>query len=330
MDAVRGTPAVQGQRLLFMAGAGRSGSTLMERVVGRLPGVVVLGEARYVWDRGVLANQRCGCGEDFADCPFWAQVGEQAFGGWSRETARDMVAWRQRRDRARRIPDLMWERRSPGSIPGAEDYALAYEQLYRAAADVAGVPWVTDSSKHVSMPYVLGLSSGLDLRVLQLVRDPRGVAYSWGKAVVRPEITDEVALMPQYRPSEVARTWVIHNAALAPLRALAVPILRVRYEDFVAAPLRVLRRVAAFMDLSVPSDLEAQLRGGGIELARDHSVAGNPMRFRSGRVALRSDDQWIGALPARDRRMITAMTTPLLQRYGYPSAVPGRETSDPA
>lgn len=313
-----------------MAGAGRSGSTLLERVVGRLQGVAILGETRYVWDRGVLADQRCGCGAAFRDCAFWAQVGERAFGGWSEDTAREMVAWRERNDRARRIPDLIRENRSPGRLAGADEYAATYARLYRAAAEISGASWVTDSSKHVSMPYAVGMSADVDLRVLQLVRDPRGVAFSWSKSVVRPEITDEVALMPQYRSAEVARTWVVHNAALAPVGPLGIPRIRIRYEDFVADPAVTVSAIADFLGLPMPPELTAELDQGLVELTPDHCVAGNPMRFRNGRLVLRSDDEWTRELPARDRRLIALLATPLLQRYGYGFRAGGRSAGPTA
>jgi hypothetical protein len=42
------------------------------------------------------------------------------------------------------------------------------------------------------------------------------------------------------------------------------------------------------------------------------------MRFTVGRVALRRDDAWRHALRAGHRRLVMALTAPLLGRYGYP------------
>ena len=53
------------------------------------------------------------------------------------------------------------------------------------------------------------------------------------------------------------------------------------------------------------------------ELEADHSVAGNPMRFETGTLHLRRDDAWRRQLADRDRRVVTALTAPLLARYGY-------------
>jgi hypothetical protein len=41
------------------------------------------------------------------------------------------------------------------------------------------------------------------------------------------------------------------------------------------------------------------------------------MRFATGRIPIRMDDRWRAALPAAQRRRVTALTLPLLVRYGY-------------
>jgi hypothetical protein len=66
-------------KVLYIAGVGRSGSTLLERVLGAMPGAVNGGELNAIFSRVAAQNQRCGCGEPFSECPFWTAVGERAF-----------------------------------------------------------------------------------------------------------------------------------------------------------------------------------------------------------------------------------------------------------
>jgi hypothetical protein len=54
-----------------------------------------------------------------------------------------------------------------------------------------------------------------------------------------------------------------------------------------------------------------------VTLAPTHSVKGNPDRFRTGPIEIRLDDEWRRAMRPRDRRVVTALTWPLLLRYGY-------------
>ena len=68
--------------VIYIAGSGRSGSTMLERVLGEMPGFVNVGELIDLFRRTAPRGERCGCGLAFADCPFWIGVGERAFGGW--------------------------------------------------------------------------------------------------------------------------------------------------------------------------------------------------------------------------------------------------------
>jgi hypothetical protein len=74
--------------LLYLGGLGRSGSTIIERLLGQLPGVCSVGEVVHLWRRGIGDAERCGCGEPFPGCPFWSKVGLAAFGGWDNDLFR--------------------------------------------------------------------------------------------------------------------------------------------------------------------------------------------------------------------------------------------------
>lgn len=95
--------------------------------------------------------------------------------------------------------------------------------------------------------------------------------------------------------------------------------MRIRYEDFVDNPLEVLRSVTSFGGIAAdPAQiLERDETGWTAHTADVHSAWGNPNRFGGGTVRLRADDEWSAAAPAEMRRIVTAMTAPLADRYGY-------------
>jgi Sulfotransferase family len=298
--------------VLFLSGLGRSGTTILERVLGELPGVCSAGELVHLWQRGVLDDELCGCGEPFSRCRFWTEVGRRAFGGWDRGLAERMLHLRLRVDRTRHV--LL------AAVPAYRrreraEYVAVFARLYRAIVETSGCPVVIDSSKHSSMAYCLRTSSDIDLRVLHVVRDSRGVAYSWTKEVRRPEAggTD---LMTQYSPGRSALLWTGHNVALSLLRLTGATRRLVRYEDFVADPAATVTAVAGFAGVGT-GDGPAFLSGSSVELGRSHTVAGNPVRFRTGTMTLRRDDDWRRLLPRRTRHLVTALTLPLLAGYGY-------------
>lgn len=301
----------------YIGGFGRSGSTLLELTLGSLRGLCALGELVHLWERGLRDNQRCGCGQPFHDCQFWRDIGDRAFGGWSEVDVAEVLALKAAVDRNRFVPLLLRTRLPPSRQHAVRRYTDLYVAIYRAAAAMTGATVVLDSSKHVSLAACLRWNPDVDLRLVHVVRDSPGVAYSWGKQVRRPEISDRVQYMPQYSAPQVAGTWLAHNSMFEAVAARGTPRLLVRYEDFAAGPRATLRRITSYLDLpgdTVPPGPEHEL-----PLHRNHTVAGNPLRFTTGNVRVRTDDAWRSALPPSRRRLVAAVTWPLRRHYGYPA-----------
>lgn len=305
--------------MLYLGGLGRSGTTLVERVLAGLPGVCPLGEVVHLWQRDLRDDERCGCGARFSACGFWHAVGAAAFAGWSNVDVEKVLRLQATVERTRRIPRLAGNRLGGVQLELVREYADYYARVYRAAAQVTGVDVVIDSSKHSALAYCLRFA-GIDLRVAHIVRDPRGVAYSWTKTVPRPE-SDGRREMTRYSPGRSALLWSAHNAAFDLLRRRGVPVMRVQYEEFVADPRGVTRQLGTFAGLDLTTDpLDFLTEHSGqmlADLPPMHSAAGNPMRFLTGRVPLQRDDGWRAALPAAQRRLVGAIASPLLGAYGY-------------
>lgn len=303
-------------RVLFLGGLGRSGTTLLERLLGELPGVCALGEVVHLWQRGLLDGERCGCGEPFRECPFWHEVGARAFGGWDAFNVDRVLALQGAVDRTRYIPALTAGRLRGPVARQVTAYTGIYRDLYAAAAEVSGCDVVIDSSKHASLAFCLRWAD-LDLRVLHVVRDSRAVAYSWARQVARPEGSGEDAYMTRWSPAGTAVHWNAQNAAFELLGSLGVPVRRLRYEDAMAHPVEAGRHVADLAGTEMSPHMVDLLRSGSAQLTTKHTASGNPMRFQTGRITLRRDDAWRTALRGPHRRVVTALTYPLLARYGY-------------
>jgi len=302
-------------RVVYVGGLGRSGSTLVDRLLGQVPGCVSVGELVHLWRRGVLEHERCGCGEPFDRCPFWGGVGRRAFGGWDAVDARGLLALQHRVDRTRYLPWLVAPVAAPPRWRAAlERYASALSRLYRAIADEAGASIVVDSSKHASTAALLRSVDAVDLRLVQLVRDPRGVAYSWSKVVSRPESVGADPTMARIGSLRVSARWLGYNVLFQGLR-LGRPALLLRYEDLVRAPAARLRSILDLADR--PDESLPFLRDGHATLAMQHTVSGNPLRFTNGTIPIRADREWRDAMPVGDRRLVGAITAPLRAAYGY-------------
>jgi hypothetical protein len=303
--------------VVYLSGFGRSGSTLVERLLGAAPGWVNVGELVDLARSVAPADERCGCGSPFSRCPVWTEVGRVAFGGWTPEILDRLALLQRSAARQRHLPGLLVSTRPP-SVELVE-LRDAYARIYRAVAEVSGANVVVDASKGPALGAAVAGAADVDLSMLNLVRDPRAVAWSWRRHVDRPHATsgaDEMWRIPVHRSAAQWTALQLEVEAIA--RAGRTRVARVRYEDVVTDPIRTL--VAATTALGVPlgpGDLPV-LDGGDVVLQPSHGLSGNPGRFRSGLLALLSDDGWTSEMPPSSRALVTAITLPLLATYRYP------------
>lgn len=300
--------------ILYVGGWGRSGSTLLDRMVGRLPGFVSVGEARELWRRGVIENRLCGCGNPFSDCPFWTEVGREAYGGWSREHAVEMESEGRRLDSLRHAG---WLRERVGPSDAARAYLNRLAPLYRAVRDVGEAKVVVDSSKLPNYAGLLRASPDVDLRLAHLVRDSRGVANSWRKEIARVDATADAGLMERYGALAASARYLVYNALTERLARSLPHATRVRYEDLVAHPQETLAGMLRAVGEPAGPDAFGWLHGTVADLGVSHTVDGNPMRMQQGPVPLVADRTWREQLPARERSVVTGLTLPLLWHYRY-------------
>lgn len=312
-DSISGTKPL----VLYIAGSGRSGSTLLERLLGQLEGVQTLGEVHHMWLRAIGKNEQCGCSEIFTNCEFWSQIGQEAFGGWDKVSVDEVEQLKSQVDRQRHQPMTASPWTSKERTRKLLEYTDYYARVYHAVQRTTGARIIVDSGKHPSLALALTHRNDIDLRIVHLVRDSRGVSHSWGKAVHRPEATtDEDAMMQQYSPLVSSALWLSTNLAAEGIRLRGVPRYRMRYEDLVAQPKPTLRKM--FQALGIPEDLELPIAADGtIDLRPNHSAAGNPMRFSVGTTTLRPDTAWRTQMGTKDRRLVSVLTASLRYYYGY-------------
>ena len=311
-------------RVLLVTGFGRSGTTLINTILGSTTGVFAAGEIRFLWERGILEGRRCGCGEALQQCPVWGPVLEKAFGTPPELDAAALVREDGEVMRTRHLPWMLASRVTGDrlmhrlhALPGA------LTAVYRSIQDVTGASLIVDTSKPPSFGYVLQHLDGIDVRIVHVVRDPRAVAHSWSRSKALSDggqRTEMLRLSPTHTPLQ----WDLWNGAAGWLWGRSDRYLRLRYEDLTDDPRRAIERIGSFVGVELSPPFT-----GARDLATTtvHTVAGNADRMRTGPLSIRLDDAWETELPHRSRRIVTALTLPLLARYGYPRTAVDRPTS---
>jgi hypothetical protein len=298
-------------KVLFVGGYGRSGSTLLDRVLGQIPGFVSVGELRHVFQEGYLENRCCGCGERFHDCAFWQAVTVRAFGELDERELGELTALKRRIDRWWLLPQLGWRLGTPRQRRDVDRYRGVLRSLYAAIAAESGAEVLIDSSKDVSHGYALrGLGAPIDLYVLHLVRDSRAVAHSWQRRKFNPGNGRD---MDRHGLLRTGAEWLAINALTGLHRHAGGHYSTLLYGDFADDPAATVDGVLEF--IGEPGRPNPVSDDHSVHLAADHTAAGNPNRFRHGGVRISPDDEWRHAMPPASRLLVGALTLPALKRY---------------
>jgi len=311
-------------KVLFIAGEGRSGSTIIGDILGQIDGFFSVGELFYIWDRGLIQNWRCSCGLSFEECPVWSEVIARAFGSKSQVNAEKLLGMRDRLHTRHLLP--IPARKDPQErMAQMGEYREALARLYHAVQSVTGSGVLVDGSGYPAQAYVLQTMPSIELYVLHLVRDSRAVVYSSTARKKKVEADLErkhdhymgsdsllvSSLLWDMYCSVIERAWGDNSQRYALLR----------YEDFAESPKAAIESCLGFLDeeqseLPFVSDRE-------VLLGETHTFSGNPTRFRHGSRVIRLDDEWKSKMSRLQRALVTTVTFPWLMRYGYPLFIRG-------
>ena len=306
-----------GITVIFIAGSARSGSTVLDRVLGQVEGFFSVGEFRLIWEEGFAGNYLCECGKPFRSCSFWNAVVEEAFGGFDHvDVASFLRLWRAV-DRIRNIPQLAFPELQSYSFRSVyTEYLDILSLLYRAIHKLSRGKVIVDSSKTLSHGLLLNSVRGLDLRVIHLVRDSRAVAFSMQRKKRNPAAGKENIYLGRQGVLASARDWLVVNGSISWLAHFFPRYVLLRYEDFAEQPRKALHEVFSGLGLEL-SDADFIINKRTVKLSLGHMVSGNPMRFQYGEIELRPDTVWKQEMPISQRLVVSALTWPLLLKYGY-------------
>ena len=305
-------------KVLYFAGWGRSGTTLLGNILGQLDGYHNVGELYYLWDRGLQDGQPCGCGETLHECPVWREVGNRAFGGWNKVDAERFKVLRNQGLRTRHLPTLRFESSRQRVLDRTVEFREALARLYRAIVDVTGCEVIVDTSKFPSYAYLLGHCPGIELSTVHLVRDPRAVAYSWWSRSEKMTSleTGQVRNIHKHHPLTSSILWNAWNQLLQQQwKRESLPYQLVNYEQFMREPEPTVRSIAEFAK-HVPDHLPF-VSSHEVRVETCHSVSGNPNRFRQGNIKLRLDNEWETKMSSRMRLLVSAVTLLNRPAFGY-------------
>jgi hypothetical protein len=195
------------------------------------------------------------------------------------------------------------------------ELSAIWYSLYTAIQAVSGCQVIIDSSKVPIGCLMLNEMEAIDSYILHLVRYSCAVAYSLQRKKPRPEVTNRIEYLPQCNPFTSALRWVIVNLMISGHARKYHHYKLLHYGQLVARPQAALVDIVAF--IGEPADHSGWIDEHVFQLGENHTLAGNPARFKCGRVDIRLDDEWRDKMPRAQKWLVTTITSPLLWKFGY-------------
>ena len=289
-----------------------SGATLLSFLLNAHPSIATIGEM----DGLILKNPEqytCSCGQPIQTCEFWqAMTREMAARGFEFDLHdfrnEFLLAGPEWFHRLRagsfgnRTLDAIRDtalQTLPGERKQFQQLVARNTAFVESALKLTSKSVFVDTSKDHLRARALKMFSPYDVRVIHLVRDPRGVTAS------------KLRRGSKMDARGTARQWVrLHSRLQNGLGALmADKYIRVRYEDLCRDPRAVLKKLYAFCGADAafdPNEFKSA----------PHHIVGNPMRLDKMSV-IKLDERWRELLTAEQQKEIWQVAGKLGAQYGY-------------
>lgn len=298
-----------------MPGSPYTGSTLLGFLLNSHPDCVSIGAATGLTRKVDVDTYRCTCGDLFQDCQFWHEVAERTSKLGHPVTVFQSDFWNthvrlsERRwlngllvrslgnDTLTDIRDAVLMRRGPVNDALVEARRSTWA-LAKSILEMTGKSVFVDTARDHQRPKYLVPDEGLDIKVIHLIRDPRGNVSS-----IMSHTGVDVAT--------AARQWKHYNVEADRVSRYIDPAawMRVHYEDLCSSPQETLDDIARFIGVE-PAPV-----GGATDGVESH-IIGNSMRL-GGVAEIRLDEKWRERLDGSDLDTIARITGETSHRFGY-------------
>lgn len=253
--------------ILYIMGAGRSGTTILEVVLTGNTGVAGVGEVTHLFKDGYINNDVCACGVRTSECTVWRRVRDRC--AW---TDRDVV------EIARLFRKMDWHSGFWSAWRGSQDapaflrYEAVNRSLFSSVAEIHKPSVIVDSSKYGARALNLLRVFGPRLRVLCITRSPEGLLTSFRKS--GSDHSDEQK--PKSHVALIAYYFFVLISMRLVQRRLGSQGYAIRYEDMVSKPDDVLIGIQNWLGVDLT---ESRNRiAGKLPFTGGHIVTGNRLR----------------------------------------------------
>lgn len=304
--------------VIYIVSDTRSGSTLLDQLLGAHPEVCTVGEVHHLvayarLDRSMhdpVYPLQCTCGAEVTHCPFWSGVASHLQKPLSDLVLKprflDKFEPSRLRTRLRRVLSSALRRQKNGGINRVLRLVFATgriaedsHRLYDAILQHSEARYVVDASKNIDRFRILRASAPERFRLILMCRDYRGVIHS-KRNRGRPIL-------------DSARTWVrtVNEMERLSRELPADRVHRLRYEDLCASPEAELQRLCAFLAIDYKPEMMVRPE------TDMHHIGGSPSKLQPERREIRLDRSAEGAFDPAELAAIRHIIGTTGSIWGY-------------
>ena len=306
------------RNLIYIGGYGRSGSTLLEILLSDHGEFVGCGEVRVFPHHALEGRLNCSCGSTFSECSVWSHVfaakGHDKMDAVLRQI--DQICWESEGWRGLLVLAFLG-RRSKFFEPYRRCVTRFYENLFRGLDSKTLIESSKTARSARFRPAMLYRVCGIDVRLIHLTRDPRGILFS----ITQRGSNENIQRGDHHHEQRFVFLRVLVGWSLANVSCLVNRFclgndryLRVRYEDLVTNPEQQFQRIGRFLKVNYSETCQRIKRNECFEPT--HTAGGNRLA-RSGTVQIRPDNAWKRAMPRWQAVVVWLLQLPLVVWMGY-------------
>tara|TARA_B100000795_G_C22742844_1_gene416107 strand:- start:399 stop:1244 length:846 start_codon:yes stop_codon:yes gene_type:complete len=278
-------------------GAGRSGTTALATFLGNNSEIINLGEMHQFFEH-LSEKKECSCGEKLVECNFWKNK-------ISKELLNSSFNNRELSENFESHLSIVKHTFKLFDKKEIEKYTSVHSKILQNINLNNDKKVLLDSSKYIGRALALKNINHLDLKVIYVVRDVRGVINSFSKKVQTSK-----------SPLSTIVYYVFINSIVefVTLLFFRKKIIKIRYEDLIENPVHLFDKLERFLTIDLADIKEKIKKEEAFKIG--HIIGGNRLK-KNKKIYFRKDISWEDEFSWIKRAVFYVLSFPImiLNRY---------------
>lgn len=275
--------------IIYLLGAGRSGTTILATILNLHEKIVSIGEM-HQFPEHIINNKNCSCGHNLQVCTFWSNINTEL--NKDKQFYNEMNNLFLKEESHKKIPLIILNKTVK------KKYLKGNEDIFNAIYKKTNKPYLLDSSKYIARFLLLKKSGNFNIRGLYIVRDLRGVINSFNKQVQTSK-----------KPLSTIVYYCIINFFGELVCRLNSNIIKIKYEDFIENPTNIIQDIGLFLNEDLTSVVNKLNKKTDIKIP--HIIGGNRLK-KNKKIKLKKDLIWKKNISRKKQIFYYLLALPLM------------------